>query len=178
MLKDNLPLTSMESEFAAEHHALIGTFLQAFDLPEEDFYDVVVFGYLSAVRAYLAREELCQDSFRTVAYRAMNRCVRRSREFWMWETHGIVMEPYREECHSQDLRDTVAEACENVLSFQTLAGQLTHKQLRIAEMRVEGYCDREIADRCRIGYREVQTEIGRAQARIIAFPVKTAASAA
>lgn len=175
MLNHNLPLTRMESEFAAEHHALIGTFLQAFDLPEEDFYDVAVFGYLSAVRAYLAREELRRDSFRTVAYRAMNRCVCRSREFWMLEAHGACTESYREEFHSQDLRDTVAETCETVLSFQELAGQLTHRQLRIAEMRVEGYCDREIADYCRIGYREVQAEIGRAKSRIIVFPVKSAA---
>ena len=124
MLNHNLPLTGMESEFAAEHHALIYTFLRAFDLPEEDFYDVAVFGYLSAVRAYLAREELRRGSFRTIAYRAMNRCVRRSPEFWMRENHGISTESYREELHSQDLRDTVAEACETVLSFQALAGQL------------------------------------------------------
>lgn len=96
----------------------------------------------------------------------------------MRENHGISTESYREELHSQDLRDTVAEACETVLSFQALAGQLTHRQLRIAEMRVEGYCDREIADYCRIGYREVQAEIGRAKARIIVFPVKSTASAA
>ena len=175
MLNNNLPLTRMESEFAARHNALIYTFLQAFDLPEENFYDVAVFGYLRAVRAYLAREELRRDSFRTVAYRAMNRCVRRSREFWMQETHGVCTESYREEFHSQDLRDTVAETCETVLSFQALAGRLTRRQLRIAEMRVEGYCDREIADYCRIGYREVQAEIGRAKARIIVFPVKSAA---
>ena len=93
----------------------------------------------------------------------------------MLEAHGPCTESYREEFHSQDLRDTVAETCETVLSFQELAGQLTRRQLRIAEMRVEGYGDREIADYCRIGYREVQAEIGRAKSRIIVFPVKSAA---
>lgn len=93
----------------------------------------------------------------------------------MQETHSACTESYREEFHSPDLRDTVAETCETVLSLQALAGQLTHRQLRIAEMRVEGYCDREIADYCRIGHREVQAEIGRAKARIIVFPVKSAA---
>ena len=178
MLHDNLPLTRAESEFAAEHHALIHTFLQAFNLPEEEFYDVVVFGYLDAVRAYLSRAELRLDSFRTVAYRAMNRCVRRSREFWLWENCGAVTESYREELHNQDLRDTVAETCETMLSVQTLANQLTHRQLRIVELRSEGYCDKEIADHCQLGCREVQEEISRAQARIIAFPVQSTASAA
>ena len=37
------------------------------------------------------------------------------------------------------------------------------------------YGDREIADYCRISYREVQAEIGRAKSRIIVFPVKSAA---
>lgn len=175
MLNHNLPLTKMESEFAAEHHALIYTFLQALDLPEEDFYDVAVFGYLSAVRAYLAQKEPRRESFRTVAHRAMNRCVRRSREFWMLETYGACTESYREEFHSQDLRDTVAETCETASSLQTLAGQLTRRQLRIAKLRAEGYRDREIADHCRIGCHEVQAEIGRAKARIIVYPVKSAA---
>lgn len=178
MLNGNLPLTKMESEFAAEHHALINTFLHTFDLPEDDFYDVAVFGYLSAVRAYLAQAEPCRESFRSVAYQAMTRHVRRSQEFWVRENHGVATESYREELHSQDLRDTVAEACETVLSFQTLADQLTHRQLRIAEMRIEGYCDTEIADRCRIDFHEVQEEFDRAQARIVVFPVKSAASAA
>ena len=178
MLNHNLPLTRMESEFAAEHHALIYTFLRAFDLPEEDFYDVAVFGYLSAVRAYLAREELRRGSFRTIAYRAMNRCVRRSPEFWMRENHGISTESYREELHSQDLRDTVAEACEKVVSFQELAGKLTGTQRRIASLRCEGYRDREIAAICRLTPGEVDLEMSRARANIVPFPVETAAAAA
>lgn len=55
MLNYNLPLTEAESEFAAEHHSVIYGYLRKAGLPEDDFYDVVVFGYLRAVRKYLAR---------------------------------------------------------------------------------------------------------------------------
>ena len=58
MLNYNLPLTEAESEFAAEHHSVIYGYLRKAGLPEDDFYDVVVFGYLRAVRKYLARPEL------------------------------------------------------------------------------------------------------------------------
>lgn len=45
MLNYNLPLTEAESEFAAEHHSVIYGYLRKAGLPEDDFYDVVVFGY-------------------------------------------------------------------------------------------------------------------------------------
>lgn len=50
MLNYNLPLTEAESKFAAEHHATIYEYLNKARLPENDFYDIVVFGYLRAVR--------------------------------------------------------------------------------------------------------------------------------
>lgn len=68
MLNYNLPLTEAESEFAAEHHSVIYGYLRKAGLPEDDFYDVVVFGYLRAVRKYLARPELRKYSFSTIAY--------------------------------------------------------------------------------------------------------------
>lgn len=67
MLNYNLPLTEAESKFAAEHHATIYEYLNKARLPENDFYDIVVFGYLRAVRKYLARPELQQYKFSTIA---------------------------------------------------------------------------------------------------------------
>ena len=53
MLNYNLPLTEAEAEFAAEHHSVIYGYLRKAGLPEDDFYDVVVFGYLRAPPRYL-----------------------------------------------------------------------------------------------------------------------------
>ena len=72
MLDYTQPLTQEESDFAAAHHNLIGRYLRRARLPEDDFYDVAVFGYLRAVRKYLARPELRQYKFSTIAYRAMS----------------------------------------------------------------------------------------------------------
>lgn len=83
MLNYKLPLTAEEAEFAAEHHSTIYGYLHKAGLPEDDFYDIVVFGYLRAVRKYLAVPELRQYKFSTIAYRAMSCDVHHSKEYWM-----------------------------------------------------------------------------------------------
>lgn len=47
-----VPLTKEQQEFAAEHHGLVYKFLNDNHLPEDEFYDVVIFPYLKAVRDY------------------------------------------------------------------------------------------------------------------------------
>lgn len=69
-------LTEQESAFAAEHHSLIYRFLSEKGLSEDEYYDIVVFGYLNGVRKYFRREELRQQySFTTLAWSGMNTCL-------------------------------------------------------------------------------------------------------
>lgn len=178
MLNYNLPLTEAESSFATEHYPVIHRYLQMTGLPENDFYDVVVFGYLRAVRKYLARPELRQYRFATIAFRAMSCDVYHSREYWMRKKRQAAVERYNEDTHAEDFRDPVMEACENVLSFQELAGKLTQTQQQIARLRSEGYHDKEIAAICQMEPFEVELEMTRAQASIVPFPMETAALAA
>ena len=46
------PMTQEEREFAEQNHSLVTDFLRCKRLPMDDFYDVVIFGYLSAVQQY------------------------------------------------------------------------------------------------------------------------------
>ena len=67
-------LTQEQQDFAAEHHDLIYDFLRDNRLLQDEFYDVVVFGYLHAVRRYLVHERLRrQVEFDVLARRAMMR---------------------------------------------------------------------------------------------------------
>lgn len=43
------PMTTEEREFAEQEHQIVIDFLRCKRLPMDDFYDVVIFGYLSAV---------------------------------------------------------------------------------------------------------------------------------
>ena len=178
MLNYKLPLTAEEAEFAAEHHSTIYGYLHKAGLPEDDFYDIVVFGYLRAVRKYLARPELRQYKFSTIAYRAMSCDVHHSTEYWMRKKRHAQVECYNEDFHTEELRDPVAEAYENEQAVRDLSGKLTHTQGKIAVLRSEGYRDREIADICQINPSQVEQEMERARSAVIPFPVKPAALAA
>ncbi len=60
-----VPLTKEQQEFAAEHHGLVYKFLNDNHLPEDEFYDVVIFPYLKAVRDYFSDKNLPNVFFRS-----------------------------------------------------------------------------------------------------------------
>ena len=51
-MKCEVPLTPEQCLFASEHHSLVYKFLNENHLPIDEFYDVVIFGYLRAVSRY------------------------------------------------------------------------------------------------------------------------------
>ena len=79
-MKKNNYLTDTERLFAEERHALIYKFLNTNGLPEDEFYDVVAFGYLRAVRRYHREKKLQKYSFNTIAWQAMRTETRNKRK--------------------------------------------------------------------------------------------------
>ena len=64
-------LSENERQFADEHHDTVLHFLSHFHLKMADYYDVVIFGYLSAVQSYLSDPELQKYRFSTIAWSRM-----------------------------------------------------------------------------------------------------------
>lgn len=179
MLDYTLPLTAEESAFAEENHDMIRAYLRRHRLPFYDFYDIAVFGYLRAVRKYLARPELREQyKFSTIAYRAMSCDVHHSREYWLRAKRNRQECPLDEERHTDDLRDTVSGALDNVIDFERVVRRLTPAQRRIASLRADGYRDREIAAMCGIGHADVAAEMENAKCRILMFRADDTAWAA
>ena len=52
------PLTAEQSQIAELNHDLVFEFLNEYNLPESQYYDVVIFGYLCAVQEYCEKPEL------------------------------------------------------------------------------------------------------------------------
>ena len=48
-MNENTPMSQAQQLFAEEHHNLVYAFLKEKKLPEDEYYDVVIFGYLQAV---------------------------------------------------------------------------------------------------------------------------------
>ena len=179
MLNYKSPMNLDESAFAEKYHHLIYAFLGKHNLPMDEFYDIAVFGYLRAVRKYLARPELREQyKFSTIAYRAMSCDVHHSREYWLRAKRNRQECPLDEERHTDDLRDTVSGALDNVIDFERVVRRLTPAQRRIASLRADGYRDREIAAMCGIGHADVAAEMENAQCRILMFRADDTAWAA
>ena len=74
------PMTQEEREFAEKKHDLVIDFLRCKRLPMDDCYDVVIFGYLSAVQQYF-RDPPADVEFKAMAFRAMKDSVLREGEY-------------------------------------------------------------------------------------------------
>ena len=74
------PMTNEEREFAEQNHDLVIDFLRCKRLPMDDFYDVVIFGYLSAVQQYFRKPPIGVE-FQAMAFRAMRDSVLREGEY-------------------------------------------------------------------------------------------------
>ena len=64
-------LTERQEQFLAEHHYLVEDFLKYRGLPMDEFYDVVIFRCMRAVKQYDERDDLKKYKFSTIANNAM-----------------------------------------------------------------------------------------------------------
>src|SRR5699024_5829555 len=73
------PLTEEQRRFAEQNHALVYKFLHQHGLSVDEYYDIVVFGFLLAVQRYLPDASLAPYAFSTVAWSAMESALRNHR---------------------------------------------------------------------------------------------------
>lgn len=152
MLKE-VPLTPEQRKFAADHHNLIYSFLNDRRLPEDDYYDVVVFGYLKAVTEYFTKAGANRFSFATIARRKMQcalldyyrslYCQKRNAEVVSIHISlygdGLPLE------QTIPAPDTLMEHLEAELFLHELAGRVSRQQLDAIHMKSCGYGVRDIA---------------------------------
>ena len=96
-------LHSMNDEqrkLAAENHNLVYAFLEENKLPESQFYDVVIFGYLCAVQEYCENPKLRKYKFGTVAWRKMT-CELKD--------HQRYLSTQKKAYHTVSLHDTISD---------------------------------------------------------------------
>jgi RNA polymerase sigma-70 factor (ECF subfamily) len=146
-------LTLEEQTFAAEHHDLVHRYLRQRHLSEDDFYDVVIFRYLRAVRQYLERESLRQYAFSTIAYHAMDSSVGHYYESRNRKKHkATVLSLDYPMGGNETLRfgDTVADARVDIdaeVRVKQFFNSVDDRERGMLFMRARGYSVREIAKR-------------------------------
>ena len=69
------PLTSEERAVAEQNYWIVGSFLKAQRLPQDEWFDVVIFRYLLTVEKWFRQPELYRYEFTTIAWNAMRSAV-------------------------------------------------------------------------------------------------------
>ena len=148
---------SDEDAFANVHHHIVERFLRQKGLPRNDYYDVVVFGFLRAVRQYFSRTDLQERyAFSTIAYRKMNDDLIKHYKKQARPSRNAVLVNLDDLVSGSD-RLTIAEIIsgpnhfsdrvEAVMLWEQVSRLLTDEQIEALRLRADGYTDREIAAR-------------------------------
>lgn len=160
----DIPLTPEQRLFAAENHDLVYAFLNSKHLPENDFYDVIIFGYLDAVRRYFTTSRLQQYSFGTVAWGGMQGALanyrrslhRHKRTATVISIHlptydnGLPLE------ETIGAPDELMQELETRLLLHDLASRVSRQQMDMVRLRGSGYSDRDIARKHNVSMEQVR----------------------
>ena len=157
---NTIPTTLDIQTFATEHHDLVFKFLNMKGLCEDDYYDIVVFGYMKAVKNYLSDYELREKyPFATIAFRKMKDSL--SEEYLKMNRQkrkAITISldaPYYDGWDSAPLsveevltaHDSEMDDFEMKLLLLDLASHVSKKEMEIVRMRLDGYGVKDIARR-------------------------------
>lgn len=154
-------LTPEERTFAEKHHRLVYEFLHKKHLSKDDYYDIVVFGYLAAVMDYSICESIRKYAFSTICWKYMSRVLfnhrryeaaskRKGKTVSLNTGTQIPLEhcvPYA--------RDLIAES-ETDLLLSCLKTRLSDRQMRIVQLKHQGYTVLEIAGQMQLSVNSVR----------------------
>ncbi len=141
------PMTQEEREFAEQHHNLVIDFLRYRRLPMDDFYDIVIFGYLSAVQQYF-RNPPAGVEFKAMAFRAMKDAILRDGEYNARAKRcGYTVSLDTEGRHSTipDQKQDVERQTEGKALLEQAAKVATPKESKIIELLIDGFALHEAA---------------------------------
>lgn len=138
------PMTQRGRDFAEQHHDLVIDFLRCRHLSMDDFYDVVVFGYLSAVQQYFRNPPL-HVAFEAMAFRAMRDSVLREREYHACAKRCGVTVDLDDISGLADPKQNTERQIESKAILEQAASVATPKEARIIRLLVDVFALHEAA---------------------------------
>lgn len=138
-------MTQEERDFAEQRHDLVIDYLRYRRLPMSDFYDIVIFGYLSAVQQYF-RNPPPNVEFKAMAFRAMRDSILRESEYRSRAKRcGIHVSLNDVGGTLTDPRQDTERRVEGKTFLEHVARIATPKESRIIELLIDGFALHEAA---------------------------------
>lgn len=146
-------LTESEKKFAEENHNLVYGFLHRYKYSIGEYYNVVIFAYLKAVQMYHRRKDLqnkCDFPFISWQYMRsevgnhfrMKNAQKRTATYGTvsFDSDNEEMENFYNIVGGKSAEDDVMEK----ILFTEVMENLSDKQRKIAELKIDGYNNKEI----------------------------------
>lgn len=143
-------LTPAEAAFAAENCGIIQTYLESKGLPEDEYYDVIVFGFLKSVRQYMTDMRTEETEFEPLSLRAMDECLENYLSLQdgradILSIHDVCENSLMLEEQLSGAADTAKEAIDRI-NIEKLLHSFSDTERAVAILLFEGYTVFEIAD--------------------------------
>ena len=139
------PMTQEEREFAEQKHDLVIDYLRRKMLPMDDYYDIVVFGYLSAVQQYF-RNPPVSVAFEAMAVRAMKDSILREGEYnTRAKRCGYTVSLDDAGSTFTDPKQDTERQVEGKALLEQVVSVATPKEARIINLLMDGFVLREAA---------------------------------
>ena len=171
-------LTPKQKAFAEKNHNLIFSFLNENHLEDQDYYDIIVFGFLTAVVKYLTREDLMNRyAFSTIAYSSMRNSLsnhQKAQNRQKRKAVTISLETSLSDDSQFSLYDTIPGIDALMSDFETelllheIASRVSNQQFRIVRLKADGYGVRDIARKQHITMKTVSDILDSAKEAIYA----------
>lgn len=137
------PMTQEERDFAEQNHNLVMQFLHCKCLSMDDYYDVVIFGYLSAVQQYI-RKPPVDVEFKAMAFRAMKDAVLRESEYRSRAKRcGVTVG--LDDAELTDPRQDTERRVEGKALLEQVVNVATPREARIINLLINGFALHEAA---------------------------------
>lgn len=143
------------SLYGLSNHNLVYAFLNEKKLPEDEYYDVVVFGYLQAVMDYTTQGESSRFSFATIAWRKMESRLAdhfRHQASTKRAAPTVSLNAVMDDA-GLSLSDMLSATDESFLEMETgllfhdLGRHMPRRDMNVLRLKADGYGTREIAQR-------------------------------
>lgn len=155
-----------QRQMAEINHNLVYAFLEENKLPESQFYDVVIFGYLCAVQEYCENPHLQKYKFGTVAWKKMNRELIKHYKYLSTTKRSHHTVSFNEAvsdgsdlCWEDVLCDKseIFDQLKTELILHELAKKLPRREMRIIGMKLRGDKMHDIAKAEHMTFRDINS---------------------
>lgn len=158
------PMTDEQRNLAEENHDLVYKFLKENHLSVDQYYDVVIFGYLCAVQEYCEKLELQRYKFSTIAWKLMMHELSNYQKYLLSKKNFYATVSFDDFIvKGSDLRwkDVLFEECDILEQLQTdlllheLAAKLPEREMRLIRRKLYGEKMHDIAKAEKMTFRDI-----------------------